>query len=200
MDEIDRLKPSMQLPSHLTGKRIIFLPRYMRPIYRTELQIRALMQLPQRLKQDVAVVLVKGNRTDEHYLNSVGQLLTDCGMPFHIFESLSQREMWSMFKISALAIMTPKTDGTPNSALEAMAAKCPLILGSFQYDEDLFSDRFCHRLKTDTEAELAHLIESSLDNYPKEKLEAAFVNASKFGNRPVEMERLRSIYVKLLQG
>lgn len=200
VDEIDRLKPSMQLPSHLTGKRIIFLPRYMRPIYRTELQIRALMQLPQRLKQDVAVVLVKGNRTDEHYLNSVGQLLTDCGMPFHIFESLSQREMWSMFKISALAIMTPKTDGTPNSALEAMAAKCPLILGSFQYDEDLFSDRFCHRLKTDTEAELAHLIESSLDNYPKEKLEAAFVNASKFGNRPVEMERLRSIYVKLLQG
>jgi hypothetical protein len=142
-------------------------------------------------------VLIKGSRTPESYMSKIMGLLKQCGIPFHIFDSLTQYEMWSMFKLSSLAIMTPKTDGTPNSALEAMAAKCPLILGSFKYDEDLFSERFCHRMKTDSVQELTNLITDSIQNYPQTKTEAALENVSKLGNRPVEMERLKMLYLFL---
>ena len=110
------------------------------------------MELPDSLRPQVALVLVKGSRTPKQYMQQVEGLLKQCGLPHQVFDRLTQQEMWSMFKKSSLAIMTPKTDGTPNSALEAMAAKCPLILGSFKYDEDLFSEEFCHRMKSDSVA------------------------------------------------
>ncbi|MCF8275967.1 MAG: glycosyltransferase [Flavobacteriales bacterium] len=197
VDEINALQPEVNLPNNLTDKRIIFLPRYIRPIYQTELQIRALAAIPETLKQQLAIVLIEGKKTDSEYADFIKLELENCGIQHHTFESLSQHEMWSMFKLSALTIMTPKTDGTPNSALEAMAARCPLILGSFNYDEDLFSEEFCERMKTDSTEELAQLIENSLSNYPLEKVECAFENASKFGNRPIEMERLHQLYLAL---
>lgn len=195
--EIDNLKPKLKLPPIFNGKKIIFLPRYIRPIYQTELQLKALLDIPVSLRPKLALVLIKGNRTPDSYMAKVERLLKECGLPFHIFDSLTQQEMWSMFKLGSLAIMTPKTDGTPNSALEAMAAKCPLILGSFQYDEDLFSEQFCHRMKSDSAEELSELIADSLENYPQKKIESAFENVTERGNRPVEMERLKALYLSL---
>jgi glycosyltransferase involved in cell wall biosynthesis len=197
VEEIDQLVPMLELPAIFSSKKIIFLPRYIQPIYRIELQITALMELPDQLRPQLAVVLIKGGRTPSAYMEKVEKLLKQSSIPYHIFESFSQAEMWSMFKLSSLAIMTPKTDGTPNSALEAMAARCPLILGSFSYDEDLFSEQFCHRMKTDSVDELTELIKDSLENYPQEKLQAAFETVSRRGNRPVEMERLRQLYLSL---
>jgi len=197
--EINQLEPKLNLPPIFSGKKIIFLPRYIRPIYRTELQLKALLEIPEELRSKLALVLIKGSRTPESYISKITELLKQCGIPFHIFDSLTQYEMWSMFKLCSLAIMTPKTDGTPNSALEAMAAKCPLILGSFKYDEDLFSERFCHRMKTDSVQELTNLITDSIQNYPQTKTEAALENVSKLGNRPVEMERLKKLYLFLAE-
>lgn len=193
--EIDQLEPKLKLPPIFSGKKIIFLPRYIRPIYQTELQLKALLEIPENLRPQLALVLTKGNRTSGSYMERIERLLKECGLPYHIFDSLTQHEMWSMFKLCSLAIMTPKTDGTPNSALEAMAAKCPLILGSFQYDEDLFSEQFCNRMETDSVNELTELIIESLQNYSQEKINAAFENVSKRGNRPVEMERLKALYL-----
>lgn len=197
VEEIDNLTPKLRLSPIFSGKKIIFLPRYIQPIYRTELQLKALLEVPDNLRPQLALVLIKGSRTSDSYMKKIERLLKECGLPYQIFDSLTQHEMWSMFKKASLSIMTPKTDGTPNSALEAMAAKCPLILGSFKYDEDLFADDFCHRMKSNSAEELAELITESLQNYPKEKVDAAFKNVSKRGNRPVEMERLKELYLSL---
>ena len=199
IEEIAQLKPSLKFPSIFNGKKIIFLPRYIQPIYRTELQLNAIMELPQELRSQIAIILIKGSRVPEDYYSMIEQLLVSCGVFFHIFESLTQHEMWSAFKMSSVTIMTPKTDGTPNSALEAMAAKCPIILGNFNYDQDLFSEDFCLRMKTDSISELSELITIALSNYEEEKLERAFVNVSNKGNRPTEMNRLLEIYSNLLQ-
>ena len=199
VEEIDELNPEAPIPNSLKGKKLVFLPRYIRPIYQTELQLKAVSALPEDLKSTIGLVLIKGNRTDESYMNNIQELLDKTGVPYYVFDSLTQHEMWSMFKLSALVIMTPKTDGTPNSALEGMAAKCPLILGSFDYDDDLFSEEFCLRMKSDSVEELTDLIESGLNSYPKGRLDSAFKNVSGRGNRPVEMERLKEIYLRLSQ-
>lgn len=197
VDEINSLEPKLELPPIFNGKKIIFLPRYIQPIYQTELQIKAFTELPTELRPKIALIFIKGKRTPEAYMNKIESLLKTCGLPYHIFESLTQHQMWSMFKLSAVSIMTPKTDGTPNSALEAMAAKCPLILGSFNYDGDLFSDEFCIRMKTNKASELTDLTSLAIDNYSIGRLENAFENVSIKGNRLVEMERLEKLYLSL---
>ena len=198
VDEISKLEPNFKFSTGLKGKCIIFLPRYIRPVYQTEIQLEAIKRLPENVKSTLGIVLVKGIWNEPEYQDHIDSLLAETKVPYQKLAFVSQHEMWSLFKLSALAIMTPKTDGTPNSALEAMAAKCPLILGSFNYDKDLFSEDVCHRMKTDSAQELSELIQSALENYPAEKLAKAFENVSKKGNRPVEMERLRKIYESLV--
>ncbi len=200
VEEIDQMETSLTFSDHIKDKKVVFLPRYIRPIYRTELAIDALSELPDTVKKELAIVLIQGAITDADYLKYVNDKLNKCGIEHHTYESLSQHAMWSAFKQSALTIMTPRTDGTPNSALEAMAAKCPLILGFFNYDEDLFSDKFCIRMKTDSVAELSDLIRDSLTNYSHDKLVGAFDNVTKLGNRPVEMGRLKKLYLSLSKG
>ena len=200
VDEISNLKPQLKIPDSINGKRIIFLPRYIRPIYQTELQIDALSRLDPEIKSTLGLVLIEGTRKDKSYSAFIENKLNTCGISHHTYQSLTQQEMWSLFKLSALAIMTPKTDGTPNSALEAMAAECPLILGSFDYDEDLFSENVCHRMKTNSANELAKLIQSSLENYPEKKIEHAFKTVSEKGNRLIEMGRLQKIYESVVKG
>jgi len=197
VEEIAQLEPQLQLPKNADGKKIVFLPRYIQPIYRTELQLEALKTLPIKLKNSIFLLLIKGRKINTPYLVRIQKLLNECGISYHVFDSLTQRQMWSAFKQSSLTIMTPKTDGTPNSALEAMAAKCPLILGSFAYDSDLFSKSFCIRMKTDSSKELNELIISSLSNYSKTTLNSAFENVLNKGNRPTEMGRLQKLYEKV---
>jgi hypothetical protein len=200
VEEIDQLVPSLALPDNVKDKKVVFLPRYIRPIYQTELAIDALSELPLETKKSLAIVLIRGKKTDPEYLTMIASRLKICGIDHHTYESLSQYEMWSAFKLSALTIMTPKTDGTPNSAIEAMAAKSPLILGSFNYDQDLFLEKFCHRMETNSILELTGLILNSLSDYPQQKIDDAFGNVLKFGNRPVEMGRIENLYSSLSKG
>jgi hypothetical protein len=54
-------------------------------------------------------------------------------------------------------------------------------------------------MKSDSAEELRKLIADSIQNYPREKLDSAFKNVSKRGNRPVDMERLKKLYLSLVQ-
>lgn len=187
----------LALPEHFAGRLVIFLPRLMKPLYRTELQLEAIAQLPEHLKEKVAVLMVKGKGEETDYQRSMVAMAATIGVPFHDVDSFTQPQMWAAYHRSALTVMTPRTDGTPNSALEAMAARCPLILGSFAYDMDLFSERFCLRMKTDSPSELTMLITGALNGYPEGMTDGAFGNVLERGNRPVEMEKLRELYGRL---
>ena len=93
--------------------------------------------------------------------------------------------------------MTPISDGTPNSALEAMAAQCPLIISNLNYDKDLFENT-CIKLNSFEVIELKDKIENSLMNYNPELLSNAFNKVSALGNRSIEMKKLEEFYLNLL--
>lgn len=198
VDSIANGRHTLPLPDYFSGKRILFLPRYVKPIYCTELQLEAIAALPDHLKADIALLMVKGKGANTDYTRKILKQAKECGVEFHVVESFTQPEMWAAYHHSALTIMTPRTDGTPNSALEAMAARCPLILGAFAYDSDLFSEKFCLRMKTDSPTELTTLIAKALDGYPEGMLDKAYHNVSEKGNRKVEMEKLRELYARLV--
>ena len=56
--------------------------------------------------------------------------------------------------------MTPKSDGSPVSGMEAIALNKKLILGPLEYDRDIFSEPNVFYLNSWSTIELSSLIES----------------------------------------
>jgi glycosyltransferase involved in cell wall biosynthesis len=194
-ETINKIENDVFLPAVLKGKKYIFSPRYIRPIYNVELQVEAIALLPQSVLAEYVFVFIYG---DGDYLSKMKTRLDAIqGLNYLILDKLSQIEMWTTYKYAALTYMVPHSDGTPNSALEAMAAECPLILRDLAaYDKELF-DGTCVKLKDVTPQCFADAIVKSLDNYPKELKAAALQKVSQYGNRTIEMEKLYSWYKKI---
>ena len=195
-ETINSINTDSFLPKQLKGKKYIFSPRYMRSIYHVELQIDAIALLPVSVLARYTFVFMYGD--GEYFANMKARLDALEGLTYVILDKLSQMEMWTTYKYAALTFMVPHSDGTPNSALEAMAAECPLILRDLvAYDKELF-DGTCVKLKEPTPQCFADTIVDCLNNYPQELKESALQKVAKYGNRKIEMEKLYSWYKKIV--
>jgi len=193
VEKIVNLNPNDYLPSELKGVKYIFSPRFMSPIYNISFQIEALAFLPKSITENYAFVFVKGKQFNPQYFEEQLKSLQQLGnINYIILDYLSQEALWATFKRAALTIMTPISDGTPNSALEAMAAGSPLIVSDLPYDKDLFENT-CVKTSLKDPKVLAQLIENTLEN-PNEFKQEANDAVYKFGNRASEMQKLEKLY------
>ncbi|MBI34611.1 MAG: hypothetical protein CMP67_04520 [Flavobacteriales bacterium] len=199
IEKISTVDSDQHLPKQLKNKQIIFSPRYMSPVYNMEYQIDAISKLDENILSNYTFVFIKGIDTEENYFNKIHQSLNKVkGLKFVVLTEVTQLEMWSIMKASKLVYMVPKSDGTPNSALECMAVKTPLIVGDLNYNKELFGGT-CWTAELDSSKSLTSKIEEALSQYPNELLEIAYKKVSAFGNRKVEMEKLKSVYFSLVQ-
>ena len=102
-------------------------------------------------------------------------------------------QIWSTMKASKLVYMVPKSDGTPNTALECMAGGVPFIMGNLEYNAELFSN-VCLITDLNAPEDFSRKIKDALFNYPAELLENALTTVRKFGDRQNEMHKLEVIY------
>lgn len=197
VERISRLDPESYVPAIDRSRRIVFFPRFIAPNYNTLMQAHAVIALPDALLASHQFVFVDGPMTDSNYKQECEVVLrSNPGVTSAFVGPLTQEQMWAMFRISALAVMTPETDGTPNSALEAMAARCPVILGAADYDEDLFTGT-CLRMKSHSVEELSGLIAVALMHYERRTVENAYDRVARLGNRSIEMQKLQQLYRSL---
>jgi len=89
--------------------------------------------------------------------------------------------------------MTPLSDGTPNSALEAMACKKPLIVSDLQYDNALFNNT-CLKADPKNIDDIMIKIKTAIENYPKSLIGNAFEAVTKHGDQKVEMKKIINLY------
>lgn len=191
---IENIDCSQHLPAELKGKKYIFSPRLIRPIYNIELQVEAIKLLDKSILEEYAFVFIQFKERGPEYVKMIKDGLDSTPhLKYHVYNNIPQEEMFCLFKNAQLAVMTPKSDGTPNSALEAMALKCPLIVGDLDYDSDLFDD-MCIRLTKNDPQELADKITQALKVYSDGMLKRAYQNVKERGNRDVEMRRIQGIY------
>ena len=197
VEKMSQLDQSELIPDSLRYKEFVFSPRFMAPIYNIEFQLEAIAKLDQKFIERFTFVFIRGKQFDEKYyqlqLQRLQQLKAEIDLNYFVIDYLDQPSMWMMLKKTALCIMTPISDGTPNSALEAMAAKCPLLISNLNYDKDLFENS-CLKLNSFEAVELKDMIENSLTNYNPELLSNAFTKVSALGNRPIEMKKLEQLY------
>lgn len=198
VEKISGLSGDDGLPVELKGEAFVFSPRWVRPVYDTRLQIEAIRQLPEKIIEQYIFVFLKYKKLGEEYLAGIEHDLQSIpGLHYIIYDHLYQDEMMQCYKHASLAIMTPVRDGSPNSALEAMAARCPLIMRKLDYDQDLYGNA-CLLLEQADAGKLSLLMEKALSAYPSELLEQAFLQVSKHGNREVEMGKILQLYKEAL--
>ena len=193
VDKIQSINAEKHLPTDLNGKQFIFSPRFMSPIYNIAYQIDAIKLLSEAIRESFYFVFVRGKQYDQDYYDmQLSALKENNKIKFIIFEYLDQESLWATFKKASLAIMTPVSDGTPNSALEAMAANCPLILSDLPYDKDLFENT-CEKIQITNPKILAMKIEQtllSINQFNQIALKAVSI----YGNRTSEMKKMESLY------
>lgn len=201
VDTIANCQDARLLPKELVDEKFVFSPRFFTPIYNIEVQVEAINHLPERLIEEYTFVFIRGKRYNASTFNQLKAKLEvlkeEKGLKHRIEEHLSQQQIWTYFNFASLSVLTPLSDGTPNSALEAMSAKCPLIIPNLNYEKELFEDT-CHVLKENDAKLLAQLIEESLKSYPSEYIEKAFDKVNEFGNRAKEMNQLERLYQNVL--
>jgi len=185
------------LPNQLQGIPYVISPRFMSPIYRIDLQLDAIEKLSDQTIKDFTFVFIRGVQYDEAYyatqLIRLEALKKEKGIKSVVLDYLSQDEIVAVLKNAHLCVMTPKSDGTPNSALEAMAARCPLILPNLPYDKDLFLGT-CIILNENTAESLALAIETAIQDYPESLLIHASQQVLVNGDRTNEMQKLTELY------
>lgn len=194
VNKIHSINTENHLPKQLEGKQYIFSPRFMSPIYNIEFQIKAIQLLSNSIHESYTFVFVRGKQYDEIYYNKqLKTLIENKKINYIVFDFLDQKSMWATYKRASLTIMTPISDGTPNSALEAMAACCPLIVSDLPYDKELFENT-CEKIQTNNHPKiLAQKIEQSLLNLNR-FTQIALKAVSIHGNRSIEMKKMETLY------
>lgn len=190
-----------EVPSELRDKPLVFSPRFIAPQYNIEYQIEAISLMDKSIIDKYYFIFIEGKNGDEVYIqkikSSLDLLKKTIGLKYQIYNYLEQKSMWGIYHLSDICIMTPISDGTPNSALEAMAARCPVIVSDLHYDDELF-DNTCMKTNLSNPQDLSDKINEILKQKPIIMIVNAFGAVEKFGNRQIEMSKLAQVYNKLL--
>lgn len=184
------------LPDGLEGQPFLLFPRNMRPIYQHEFALAAVAQLPTEIRQKYTLVFVHRNSAERDYVEKIEKILSAQDMRYVFLDFVPSDTLYTLYKNAALVVMTPLSDGTPVSAIEAMALGAPLVLPPLQYDPDIFAPDAVGILKNWDSAELAAMMLAILNGTLQLDTQKASKLARSQADRNQEMQKLAKIYQK----
>lgn len=185
------------LPAFLNGKKFVLFPRNMRPLYDHEFSLEAIALLPPELKSHYVFVFVDKNSGEKDYVDRIRDLMQlDPTSSFVFLDRQEQTAMFELYKRAALVVMTPLSDGSPVSAMEALMCKTPVILPPLDYDKDLFS-KGVYILSSREPKELSTVISKALSGEINFDVEGAKAIMKQNADRKKEMNRLNRIIEEL---
>jgi glycosyltransferase involved in cell wall biosynthesis len=111
----------------------------------------------EKLPINVVLVLTKFNANLE-YAKCINTQTQNIKENIIILQSLSQNQMIDAYKLSDAVVMIPESDGTPNSALEAMLLEKPIIMGTAKYDSLFFNNNTVSFAETNTSKDLSKVM------------------------------------------
>lgn len=185
--------------AHSSDTPYIFFPRLMQPIYNHECAIAAIALLEPGLLSDYRFVFVDADSTNTEYCRKIAALMKQHKANIEWLPRLQPAELYGWMKGAAACVMTPHSDGTSVSALEALAAGSPLILPRLDYDSEIFGDT-AHFYEPNHPNDLALKITEVLAvDRSQERIENSIKVRSR-ASRAAEMERLHALYLNLAAG
>lgn len=184
---------SSYFPREISKPYILF-PRYMKPLYNHEFCIKALALLPQQVKKSRQMVFIGRDSGNMEYQSIIEKLMLETSdVSFVFLSKQSQETLFELYKRADLIVMTPKSDGSPVTAMEAIALKKPVILGPLNYDESIFNPKTCKKLANWEIAGLTDAIVNILQQRSANKDEISWDDI----DRDKNMKQLENIYKNL---
>lgn len=193
VNEIGNLGNELQV---VRDPKRLLMARYVAPNYNNELILRAIQKLPEEMRSTLTLVMISPVKIDPVYFEETMRFARSLGCTVELKPEMSQREMWTEFYKAGLCLMTPLSDGTPNTALEAMSARCPLVLPPLPYDPGLFEGVTVQLRHFDADELMAVLL-NHLNGRLAVDVEGAFNRALEQGNRSEMMQRLDRLYAEI---
>jgi L-malate glycosyltransferase len=116
---------------------IIFSPRESKPLYNLDIIVKAFHLFVKKCDNAILVMLTD----DSLYSEKINKLVHELGIEENVklVTELTFPQLIEQYRVSNQVVMIPASDGTPNTALEAMLCKTPVILGQANYDELIFN-------------------------------------------------------------
>jgi glycosyltransferase involved in cell wall biosynthesis len=108
----------------LTGKRVVFSPRLIDPIYRQDVVVEAVAALP----GDVAMVMT-GYAANPVEVARIEKLIGDRGLRdrVRLVPAIAHSEMADYYRLADAVISVPASDSGPVTLVEALAAGRPVV-------------------------------------------------------------------------
>jgi N-acetyl sugar amidotransferase len=175
--------------------KYILFPRYIKPLYNHEFCLEAVNLLGPEVKANYKMVFI-GKNVQPHqaeYQNLLEGKMKLMDVSFIFLPDMEQEAMFELYKRSSLVVMTPHSDGSPVSAMEAIVCGAQVILGPLQYDEEIFK-AWTFQLKSWDSTELAQLITDCLSS--KKTIDVN--NYVHLVDRDREMKKVLEIYKTVL--
>lgn len=172
----------------------VLFPRYIKPIYNQSFCLKAISRLPSDVKAVYKMVFIGRDHGDLLYQKELErQMAQQPDVRFKFVGKQDQEAIFELYKRASVVVMTPLSDGSPVSGMEALLCGAKLILGPLDYDRDIFSQAI--RMRSWDAAELASLITGALDGAAPRQLSAETIAAM---DRETNMQRMTEIYRSLI--
>jgi glycosyltransferase involved in cell wall biosynthesis len=123
----------------IAGRRVIFSPRSIRPLYRHETVVRALPGLD----PDALLVMVDRG-ADPTYVAELRRLAEELGIADRILvlSDIADEDMLALYRLADLVVSVPESDGLPLTVLEAMACTTPVVVSDLPGLREFLGARF----------------------------------------------------------
>lgn len=187
------MKTASNYSVSIDGKYILF-PRTMKPLYNHEFAIRSLKLLKSKIKSSYTFVFLDKDSDESNYVSSIQKLINqNTEIKIMFLNRLDEKPFYYLLKRASLMVITAKSDGSPVTAMEAMALGTPVILPPLNYDNDIFGD-WIFKFDAWEEKKLASTITKVLNANMDCKIKMSKEIIFKYANYENEMTKLLKLY------
>jgi glycosyltransferase involved in cell wall biosynthesis len=185
----------------LEGRRVVFSPRNITPLYRHQVVVEAVATLP----RDVAVVFSR-HRAQEDELAAVERRVEELGLTDRvvIVPEIAHAEMLDFYRLADVVVSIPASDSTAVTILEALACEKQVVAGDLPSVREWLGELDSSALvPIDDVPATAAALARALDRDPKERAELgrrarAIVEAR--ADQAASLARVESLYRELAAG
>jgi glycosyltransferase involved in cell wall biosynthesis len=120
-----------------TDKRVVFAPRALRPLYRQDVVVATLAQLP----DDVIVIFADGGQdpAERARLEAAAAAL-GVATRVRFVPEIPHDEMPAYYRLADVVVSVPDSDAWPVTAFEAMASGVPIVMSDLPSASEGLSD------------------------------------------------------------
>jgi len=177
----------------------------MRPLSNITTIARAAEYVCKQVPEAVFVFTAPGEQRDSKYENEVRDILNANGLQdrARFVKAIPHDEIADYYRLAAVTVLIPSTDGTPLTALESMACGTPVVCGDIpDYDAKYFENG-----KTVLMADIADsssVADAIVALLKQDELAAnlaseAHARVVKFGSYESQMSRMEQLYQGIMQ-